>query len=312
MTQDRDAPPPSAAEPTLDRSLPPSGVTEAVSPLVRRRVCPNGGPFTASGTCSYIVGHERVAVVDPGPEDHDHVAALAAAVAGARVEAIVVTHTHRDHSPGARLLQALTGAPIVGCGPHRAAREVTDREMPHLDASADRAHRPDRVMSEGERIAGPGWSLVALETPGHTMNHLAFALPEEDTLFSGDHVMGWSTTVVAPPDGSMRAYLASLERLRERTETVYWPGHGGPVRDPSRLVRGLSAHRRQREAAIRTRIEAGDRDIRTIVGAIYKGLRPELVGAAGLSVLAHLEDLVERGLVSSDGPPRVDGRFAPA
>ena len=311
-TQATDTPDETAAEPALDRSLPPSGVTERVSPLVRRRICPNGGPFTATGTCSYIVGLDRVAIIDPGPAAPDHVEALAAAVAGARVEAIVVTHTHRDHSPGARLLQALTGAPIVGCGPHRAARDLAEGEVPLLDASADRAHRPDRLMAEGDRVEGPGWSLVAVETPGHTMNHLAFALPEEEALFSGDHVMAWSTTVVAPPDGSMRAYLASLERLRERTEGVYWPGHGGPVRDPARLVRGLSAHRRQREAAIRTRIEGGDRDIRTIVAAIYKGLRPELSGAAGLSVFAHLEDLVDRGLVRCDGPPRIEGRFEPA
>lgn len=298
-------------DPVFDEAAPASGETVAVAPLIRRRICPNASPFTASGTCSYIVGHGEVAVVDPGPADAAHIAALLAATAGERVSAIVVTHTHRDHSPGARLLQARTGAPIVGCGPHRAARDLADGEFPHLDASADRDHRPDRTMTEGEAVAGPGWTLRAVGTPGHTMNHLAFAFPENEALFSGDHVMAWSTTVVAPPDGSMRAYMASLDKLRDRAETVYWPGHGGPVRDPRRFVRGLSAHRRQRERSIRARIAAGDRDVRAIVTAIYQGLSPALQGAAALSVFAHLEDLVERGLVATDGPPCLGGVYVP-
>ncbi|GJD72864.1 MBL fold metallo-hydrolase [Methylobacterium goesingense] len=299
-------------EPAFEAALPPSGETVRLSPLVRRRVAPNGGPFTASGTCSYIVGTDEVAVIDPGPEDASHIAALEAACAGRRLVAILVTHTHRDHSPGARLLQARTGAPILGCGPHRAARALAEGEVAHLDASADRAYRPDRELGDGETVAGAGWTLEAVATPGHTMNHLAFALPEEALLFSGDHVMAWSTSIVAPPDGAMNAYMDSLERLRTRAETTYWPGHGGPVRDPRRFVRGLAAHRRQREASIRARIEAGDRDIPAIVGAIYQGLAPGLRGAAALSVLAHLEDLVARGVVVSDGSPRIEGRYAPA
>jgi glyoxylase-like metal-dependent hydrolase (beta-lactamase superfamily II) len=300
-----------AAEPAFDVAAPAPGVMETLTPLIRRRIAPNGSPFTASGTCSYVVGHGRVAVIDPGPEESGHVDALLADLAGETVEAIVVTHTHRDHSPGARRLAARTGAPIVGCGPHRAARALTEGEVPILDASADRAHDPDRVLREGDRVAGPGWTLVAIETPGHTMNHLAFALPEEEALFSGDHVMAWSTSIVAPPDGSMRAYLDSLDKLRERSERIYWPGHGGPVRDPRRFVRGLAAHRRQRESAIRSRIAAGDADIRSIVGAIYQGLNPALIGAAALSVFAHLEDLVERGLVLTEGPARLDGFYRP-
>lgn len=299
-------------DPHFDGAAPANGETVSLSPLVRRRICPNASPFTSSGTCSYIVGRGEVAIIDPGPADSGHVAALIASIAGERLTAIVVTHTHRDHSPGARLLQAETGAPIVGCGPHRAARDLAEGEFPHLDASADRDHRPDRQMGEGDTLEGPGWTLQAVETPGHTMNHLAFALPEEATLFSGDHVMAWSTTIVAPPDGSMRAYMASLEALRGRDETIYWPGHGGPVRDPRRFVRGLAAHRRQRENAIRSRIEAGDRDIRSIVGTIYQGLSPALQGAAALSVFAHLEDLVERGLIVTDGPARLEGVYAPA
>jgi glyoxylase-like metal-dependent hydrolase (beta-lactamase superfamily II) len=300
------------SDPVFDGALPPSGETVRLSPLVRRRIAPNGGPFTATGTCSYIVGQEAVAVIDPGPADEGHIAALVEACAGAVVSAILVTHTHRDHSPGARLLRARTGAPIIGCGPHRAARDLSEGEIPHLDASADRDHRPDRHLRGGETVTGPGWTLEALETPGHTMNHLAFSLREEAALFSGDHVMAWSTTIVAPPDGAMRAYMDSLEALRDRDETIYWPGHGGPVRDPRRFVRGLATHRRQRENAIRSRVEAGDRDIRAIVAAIYQGLNPALHGAAALSVFAHLEDLVERGIVRSDGPARLDGRYAPA
>lgn len=300
-----------APEPDFDAALPTSGETLRVSPLVRRRVCPNAGPFTASGTCSYVVGRGRVAIIDPGPDDPDHVAALLAAVAGETVACIAVTHTHRDHSPGARLLKARTGAPIVGCGPHRAARELAEGELPHLDASADREHRPDRELADGETIADEGWTLTALATPGHTMNHLAFGLSEENALFSGDHVMAWSTSVVAPPDGSMRAYMASLERLRERPETLYWPGHGGPVRDPRRFVRGLIGHRRQREAAIRARLAMGERGVAGIVSGVYQGLDPRLRGAAALSVFAHLEDLVERGIVRTHGSPRLEGTFEP-
>ncbi|KQP41178.1 MBL fold metallo-hydrolase [Methylobacterium sp. Leaf104] len=300
------------SDPVFDGALPPSGETVRLSPLVRRRIAPNGGPFTATGTCSYLVGNEAVAIIDPGPADEGHIAALVEACAGATVVAILVTHTHRDHSPGARILRARTGAPIVGCGPHRAARDLIEGEIPHLDASADRDHVPDRPMRTGDTVTGPGWTLEALETPGHTMNHLAFALREETALFSGDHVMAWSTTIVAPPDGAMRAYMDSLEALRDRHETIFWPGHGGPVRDPRRFVRGLAAHRRQRETAIRNRLEGGDRDIHAIVAAIYQGLSPALHGAAALSVFAHLEDLVERGIVLSDGPARLDGRYAPA
>ena len=296
---------------TFDPSMPQAGRLESVAPLIRRRVAANGGPFTASGTCTYVVGHGRVAVLDPGPDDPTHIDGLLRDLGDERVAAIVVTHTHRDHSPGARLLAAATGAAIVGCGPHRAARALTEAEMPMLDASADRAHAPDRAMVEGDAVSGPGWTLVAVETPGHTMNHLAFALPEAQALFSGDHVMAWSTTIVAPPDGEMRAYMASLDKLRGRSETIYWPGHGGPVWDPARFLRGLAGHRRQREASIRARLAAGDTRIAEIVAAIYQGLDPRLRGAAALSVFAHLEDLVGRGLAASDGPPRLDGRYAP-
>lgn len=282
---------------------------ERISPLLRRVVANNPGPFTFHGTCSYIVGEGEVAIVDPGPEDPAHVAALLAAVRGERVAQIVVSHTHRDHSPAALALQQATGAPIVGCAPHRPARALAVGEMNPLEASADLAYRPDRVLEEGEAVAGPGWTLVAVETPGHMANHLCFALPEERALLSADHVMAWATTVIAPPDGSMSAFMTSLEKLKGRDETVYWPGHGGPVREPQRFVRALIHHRRQREASILHRVAAGDRTIPAIVSAIYQGLNPALRGAAGLSVFAHLEDLVGRGLVRTEGPPSLTGEY---
>jgi glyoxylase-like metal-dependent hydrolase (beta-lactamase superfamily II) len=285
------------------------GEAVRLSPLLRRVVAPNPGPFTFKGTCSYIVGAGEVAVVDPGPEDPAHLAALLAALGDERVAAILVTHTHRDHSPGARALQAATGAPILGCGPHRPARPSRPGEEGRLDASSDSDHHPDRELRDAESASGPGWDLVAVETPGHTANHLAFALPQENALLSGDHVMAWSTTIVAPPDGSMADYMASLARLQQRRDTIYWPGHGGPVREPARFVRALAHHRRQREASILDRLAQGDDTIPAIVARIYEGLAPALRGAAGLSVLAHLEDLEARGRVVRDGEPGIAGRY---
>lgn len=287
---------------------PPDTIVE-LSPLVRRLVAGNPGPFTFTGTCTYIVGRGEVAVIDPGPADPAHVEALRTALTGETVSHIVVTHTHRDHSPGAASLRAATGAPIVGCGPHRRSRPLATGEQDTMEGSGDTEYRPDRILADGEAVAGAGWTLEAVATPGHTANHLAFALPEENALFSGDHVMGWSTTIVAPPDGSMTAFMASLAKLRGRTESIYWPGHGGPVRDPSRMVRALIGHRRQREASIVRRLEAGDRTATAMVETIYAGLAPALRRAAALSVYAHLEDLVARGIAETDGPPQVDGIY---
>ena len=294
-----------------DPAQPPAGRLTQVSPLVRRLVAPNGGPFTATGTCSYIIGVGRVAIVDPGPDHACHVAALLKAVEGERVEHILVTHTHRDHSPAAIALKAATGAPVIGCAPHWPARRLATGETAMLDAANDHGYAPDHVMAAGERLDGDGYTLTALATPGHTMNHLCFALAQEQALFSGDHVMAWSTSIVAPPDGSMAAYMASLEKLRGRDEKVYWPGHGGPVRQPQRFVRALASHRIQRETSILARLAAGDRTIPDIVGAIYEGLDAKLKGAAALSVFAHLEDLVARGLALTDGEPLISGQYWP-
>ncbi|MGO4573017.1 MBL fold metallo-hydrolase [Microvirga sp. 2TAF3] len=286
-----------------------AGECVRVSPLVRRIVANNPGPITFTGTCSYVVGQGQVAIIDPGPDLPEHIDALLAAVRGETVTHILVTHTHRDHSPAAQALRAATGAKLIGCGPHRSARALAVDEINLLEASSDKDYRPDWEMREGDIVAGPGWSLTAIETPGHMANHLAFSFPEENTLFSGDHVMAWSTTVIAPPDGSMSDFMASLDKLRTRDEEVYWPGHGGPVREPQRFVRALAHHRRQREISILNRLAAGDRTIPAIVAAIYQGLRPALIGAAGLSVFAHLEDLVARGEVMTEGFPTLDGEY---
>jgi glyoxylase-like metal-dependent hydrolase (beta-lactamase superfamily II) len=294
----------------FDRSfdLPP-GRVEQVMPGVRRLLVDNPGPFTFKGTLTYIVGKDRVAIIDPGPIEEAHIAALLDAVRGETVTHILVTHTHRDHSPAAACIKAATGAKTYGEGPHRAARALHIGEAPPLEASADRDFRPDIALADGATVSGPGWRLEAVTTPGHTANHMAFALAGTGVLFSGDHVMAWSTPVVAPPDGAMSDYMASLERLSRRTETLYFPGHGGAVRDAPRFVQQYIAHRRAREASILGQLAAGDADIPALVRSIYSGLDPRLTRAAGLSVLAHLEDLAARGLIVTEGAPSIEGRY---
>ena len=295
----------------MERDAPP-GAPVRLSPLVRRLVAPNPGPMTFTGTCTYVVGAGgTVAVIDPGPDLPAHRDAILGVAGAARISHIVVTHTHRDHSPGARPLAALTGAQVVGCAPYAPARQPRETERAAMIASNDLDFVPDRVLADNEALEGEGYTLVAVATPGHTMNHLAFALPEETALFSGDHVMAWSTTVIAPPTGSMGAFMASLAKLRGRDDRVYWPGHGGPVRDPQRFLRALIHHRRQREHALRTRLAAGDRTVPELVATCYETLDPRLHGAAGITVLAHLEDLCARGLVRVEGEG-LEGRYAPA
>jgi glyoxylase-like metal-dependent hydrolase (beta-lactamase superfamily II) len=282
---------------------------EEVAPGVRRVLADNPGPFTFKGTVSYIVGRGRVAIIDPGPLDETHIAALLDAVRGETVTHIFVTHTHRDHSPAVPRIKAATGAVVLAEGPHRAARPLHIGEAPRLDASNDTDFRPDRALLDGEVVEGAGWTIEAVATPGHTANHMAFALKEADLLFSGDHVMAWSTPVVAPPDGAMSDYMASLQKLARRPEPVYLPGHGGAVRDAPRFVAHYIRHRQAREASILHRLAKGEADIPTLVRAIYIGLDPRLVKAAGLSVLAHLEDLVTRGLAATEGQPSIAGRY---
>jgi glyoxylase-like metal-dependent hydrolase (beta-lactamase superfamily II) len=288
--------------------LAPDQVDE-VAPGVRRILCNNPSPFTFKGTVSYIVGRGRVAIIDPGPLDEPHIAALLDAVRNETVTHIFVTHTHRDHSPAAERIKAATGAPVLAEGPHRAARPLNIGEGPRLDASNDTDFQPDRALADGEIVAGDGWTLEAVTTPGHTANHTAFAFREANLLFSGDHVMAWSTPVVAPPDGAMSDYMASLEKLAHRSESVYLPGHGGAVRDAPRFVAHYIRHRKAREASILHRLSKGEADIPTIVRASYIGLDPRLTKAAGLSVLAHLEDLVARGEAATDGAPSIGGTY---
>ena len=274
----------------------PTGIPIQLEPLVIRVLAPNPSPFTHTGTQTHIVGRTDVAVIDPGPADPAHIAALLRVIDGRPVTAIVVTHHHRDHSPATRPLQALTGAPIVGAAPFD-----LDDAGARADASFDSAYAPDRVMVEGDRIEGNGWTLEAIATPGHTSNHLAFALPETGALFSGDHVMGWSTTIVSPPDGNMTAYMASLEKLMGRDDRVYYPGHGEAIEKPQRLVRGMLGHRKQREGQILRLLREAARSIPAMVERMYAGLDPRLVPAAERSVLAHLYDLQTRGLVIEEG-----------
>lgn len=274
----------------------PTGTIEQLSPLVRRILAPNPSPFTYSGTQTYVVGTGEVAVIDPGPDLPEHLDALKRALKGRRVAAIVCTHTHRDHSPASRPLKAMTGAPIVGCAPL-----TLEDEGPRSDAAFDPDYRPDRVLADGEALSGPGWTLEAVATPGHTSNHLCLALPEEQALFTGDHVMGWSTTVVSPPDGDMALYMQSLERLLARDDAVYYPAHGPAIDRPQRLVRGLIGHRKQREGQILRRLKRGEERISDMVAQMYKGVDPRLHPAAGRSVLAHLLDLEARGLVRQEG-----------
>src|SRR6185437_3084109 len=281
------------------------GVAETLSPLIRRVVARNPSPFTFKGTGTYIVGRGSVAVIDPGPALPDHVDALLAALAGETVSHILVTHTHLDHSPAAAALKQATGAPTLGFGPHGATRS----EGAGSEEGADRDFVPDHALRDGDTVAGKGWRLTVVHTPGHTSNHLCFALAGEKVLFSGDHVMGWSTSVIAPPDGDMASYLRSLDKLLTRDDAVYWPTHGPAIDDPQAHVRAFIAHRREREAAILARLAAGGDAIPAIVDAIYVGLDPRLRSAAGRSVLSHLVALIEDGRVACDGPPTVGARF---
>ena len=272
----------------------PTGLAEQLEPLVRRVLAPNPSPFTFIGTETYVVGAgAEVAVIDPGPDEVEHIAAILAAVGAAKVTAICCTHTHRDHSPAAAPLSAATGAPIIGCD-----RLALADDGPRADASFDTSYQPDRVLRDGEQLSGPDWTLTAVATPGHTSNHLCYALEESGALFTGDHVMGWSTSVVAPPDGDMAAYMASLNRLYNRSDRVYYPAHGAQVDKPQQLVRGMIGHRRQRERQILKLMTEGVAEIEAMVPRMYKGVDQRLWPAAGRSVLAHLIELEQRGRVA--------------
>ena len=286
----------------------PTGLAEQCEPLVRRVLAPNASPYTYTGTQTYLIGAgDEVAVIDPGPagtgvEGHadthgeGHVAAIIAALGDAKLAAILCTHTHRDHSPAAAELKRLTGARIIGCAPL-----MLEDDGPRADAAFDPDYTPDWVLGDGEQLHGPDWTLTALATPGHTSNHLCYALEQSGALFTGDHVMAWSTSVVSPPDGDMAAYMASLQKLHDRDDKVLYPAHGPAISNPKQLVRGMLGHRRSREAQILRLLEVSPQPIPAMVTAMYKGLDPRLNGAAGRSVLAHLIDLRHKGRVTNEG-----------
>ena len=281
----------------FDPSLYPTGLCEQMEPLVGRVLAGNPSPYTYTGTQTYIVGNRSDrAVIDPGPADEAHIEAILAAVGEADIRAIMCTHTHRDHSPAAAPLAAQTGAPIIGCAPL-----VLEADGPRADESFDRLYTPDQILADGETVAGDGWTIEAVATPGHTSNHLCLAVQESGALFTGDHVMAWSTSVIVPPDGNMADYMASLQKLYEREDKIYYPAHGKKVSNPRQLVRGMMGHRKQRERQIMKLLQSGPAAIVDMVPQMYKGLDPRLKGAAGQSVRAHLLDLMDRGLVERSG-----------
>lgn len=285
------------------------GRCDQLSPLIQRVIADNPGPFTFTGTGTYIVGRPdqgaEVAVIDPGPLDQAHLAALMAAVEERRVSHVLVTHTHRDHAPLARPFAEATGARIWAARPP--VRETHAART--LDEDDDADFAPDVVLTGGEVIEGDDWTIEAMFTPGHASNHIAFALREENALFCGDHVMGWSTTVVAPPDGNMRQYMASLDAVIARDFDVLWPTHGAPVTEVQPFLKAYRAHRLEREAQVLQRLAAGDRTIAQMVPVLYAAVDQRLWPAASLSVLAHLIKLVEDGAATSDEVPGLSAQF---
>jgi glyoxylase-like metal-dependent hydrolase (beta-lactamase superfamily II) len=286
--------------------VPRHGEAVEITPGVRRMTAANEGPFTFRGTNTFLIGRATLAVLDPGPDDPPHIDALMREIGGATVSHILLSHSHRDHSDGVALLKDRTGAPVFAA---LKTPQADDETGQRLDASANLGVTPDRALRDGDQIESSDYRLEAIATPGHASDHLAFALAGTDILFSGDHVMGWQTTIVAPPDGSMRDYMASLDRLLARPERTYLPAHGGAIPNGPAHVRGLKAHRLMREAAILEALRKGDRTIPEIVARVYGGLDPALAGAAALSTLAHLEHLIARGAAESDVPPTLDARY---
>lgn len=286
------------------------GVCDQVSPMIRRVIARNPGPFTFTGTGTYIVGRGQVAVIDPGPDLPEHLEAILAALEpGEQVSHILVTHHHSDHSPLAGPLKAKTGAPIYGCAVGVQAEESTIR----TEAGADLGFSPDiSLCGGGQIIEGEGWTIEAVATPGHTSNHICFALKEENALFSGDHIMGWSTTVITPPDGDMTDYMESLDRVKARGYEVLWPTHGPPIRDVTPFIEAYAAHRRAREAQVLQAVKDGHGKIVEMVPVLYADVDPRLHPAAARSVLGHMIDLVRRGKVVTDGAPGIDSLYRPA
>ena len=285
------------------------GACEQLTPLIRRVTANNPSPFTFKGTGTYIIGRGEVAVIDPGPDDEAHLQALLQALGAERVSHILVTHTHSDHSGLVPKFKAATGAPVYAYATHTKNEGNIESGNVELDASADHDFKPDVELAHGDTIEGGDWTFEAVFTPGHMSNHMSFALPQEKALFAGDHVMAWSTSVIAPPDGRMSDYMASLDLLLTRDDEIYWPTHGGPVHDPKPFVQAFIEHRQAREHAILERLAAGDDTISDMVPKIYQGVDPKLFPAAAMSLLAHMEYLVEKGDVTTNDAPNVQASY---
>jgi len=283
------------------------GTAATLSPLIRRVICRNPSAFTFHGTGTYIIGRGKVAVIDPGPDDPAHVAAIAEAVRGETITHHIITHTHRDHSPATAPLKQLAGGTSYGFGPHGSGR--TGGEHGQVEEGGDMAFKPDVAVRDGDVIRGDGWTLEAVYTPGHTSNHVCYALKEESVLFPGDHVMGWSTTIVSPPDGDMLDYMTSLEKLLGRNDARYWPTHGPAIDEPRTFVAALLEHRRDRERQILNCLSKGISDIKTMVKTMYVDVNPSLHPAAARSVLAHLIHMVETRRVACDGEPALNTAY---
>lgn len=285
------------------------GVADQVSPLIRRVIAPNPSAFTLHGTGSYIIGHGQVAVIDPGPDDPKHIEAILNAVKGETVSHIVITHTHRDHSPGAALLQAETDAEIWGCGPHGHGRKDKPSAADISEEGADTDYMPDSMANDADTLDTKGWSLQAVHTPGHTSNHTCYLLREENALFSGDHVMGWSTTIVSPPDGDMYRYMQSLRKLMLRSDDHYWPTHGPRIDQPKAFVGELIKHREEREVQIAACLGQEVGRIPDMVKTMYRDVPEHLHSAAARSVLSHLVHMIDTDRAVCEGAPGPDTVF---
>ncbi|MBC7104212.1 MAG: MBL fold metallo-hydrolase [Parvibaculum sp.] len=285
------------------------GACDEVSPLIRRVVAHNPSAFTYKGTGTYIIGEGDVAVIDPGPLLNEHVEALLRALEGETVSHILITHTHSDHSPAAKPLKALTGARTFAFGPHGSGQKHAPEGDVQVEEDGDMDFVPDVELRHGDIIEGDGWTVECVYTPGHTSNHMCFALHEEKALFTGDHVMGWSTSIVSPPDGNMEDYMASLRLLLTRDDEIYWPTHGPAITDPKPFVRSFIEHREDRERQIMEQLAAGRTRIQDMVPIMYAAVDKRLYPAAARSVLAHMEHLVARGLVHTEDRPALSSEY---
>jgi glyoxylase-like metal-dependent hydrolase (beta-lactamase superfamily II) len=285
------------------------GAAETVGEGIRRVIAENPSPFTLYGTGTYILGTGKVAVIDPGPADVQHIQALLKAVEGETISHILVTHTHMDHSPGCRILQEHCDAPTYAYGPHGAGK--LEQGVP-VEEGGDMEFEPQELVRNGDIIEGGDWSVECVYTPGHTSNHMCFQLREQKALFTGDHVMGWSTSIISPPDGDMADYLASLNLLLERDDEVFWPTHGPAIEDPKGIVRAFIEHRKERQAQILRCVADGVELITDMVPVMYKGTPEFMYPAAARSVFAAVEYMVNRGELQTDGAVNLDGRYRAA